>query len=172
MYGPAAAEETDIRDIKGPLSIQGQAYLYILIALLAVIVITVLVLLFLKKRKKPEEIVIPPVPAHETAYRAFDELMKNDYLKKGHVQEYYFELSNIVRHYVENRFSLRAPEMTTEEFLSTLRDSDTLNSGQKGLMREFLSHCDMVKFAKYLPDQKEAESSYEAARKIVDETKL
>lgn len=171
MYGAAAAEGTDIRDIKGPLSIQGPAYLYILIALLAAIIITVLVVLFLKKRKKPEETVIPPVPAHETAYRAFDELMKKDCLKKGRVREYYFELSDIVRHYLENRFSLRAPEMTTEEFLSTLRDSDILNPGQKGLMREFLSHCDMVKFAKYLPDQKEAESSYESARKIVDETK-
>jgi hypothetical protein len=76
-----------------------------------------------------------------------------------------------VRHYVEAGFHLRAPEMTTEEFLTTLKKSDDLNDDQKTLMRDFLSRCDMVKFAKHLPDEKEIVSSYESAKKFVNETK-
>ena len=71
---------------------------------------------------------------------------------------------------MENRFDLRAPEMTTDEFLATLRSSKSLSTTQKSLVRDFLSHCDMVKFAKYLPPNTEAETSYESAKRLVDET--
>ncbi len=125
----------------------------------------------MKKRNKPEAKAIPPRPAHEIAYEALRELMSRDYLKAGKVREYYFELSNIVRHYIENRFQLKAPEMTTEEFLTTLKHAEILNREQKGVIREFLSHCDMVKFAKYLPDEREIELSYDSAKKLIDGTK-
>ncbi|MBI5056851.1 MAG: hypothetical protein HZB61_09590 [Nitrospirae bacterium] len=164
--------EGDIRDIKGPLSFPGWEYLYILLAILAIIIIAVLLFKFFRKKKrKVKETVIPLKPAHETAYEALKELMNKNYLKSGRVREFYFELSNIVRYYVEDRFHLRAPEMTTEEFLITLKDSKTLTTGQQGLLKDFLSRCDMVKFAKYLPGEKEAEASYDSAKRFVDETK-
>ena len=62
--------------------------------------------------------------------------------------------------------------MTTEEFLSGLKNSDALQSGQKSLLRVFLSHCDMVKFARYSPGEGEIKSSYESAKKLVDQTKV
>ena len=165
------AEKTDIRDIRGPESIYHLTYIYTILAIIVVIVIIVLIVRLLKKRRKPHEIVTPPRPAHEIAYEALRELMNRDYLKAGKVREYYFELSDIVRHYIEARFQLKAPEMTTEEFLVTLKYSGVLNSEQKRDVRDFLSHCDMVKFAKYLPDQKEIELSYDSARKLIDGTK-
>lgn len=165
------AEKADIRDIRGPESIYNLTYLYIILAIIGVITITVLIVRLLKKRIKPQGIIIPPRPAHEIAYEALKELMGRDYLKTGKVREYYFELSDIVRHYIEGRFQLKAPEMTTEEFLATLKYSGVLNSEQKGDVRDFLSHCDMVKFAKYLPDQKEIELSYDSAKKLIDGTK-
>ena len=130
-----------------------------------------LVRAYLKKRKKPEHLTTPLRPAHETALEALRKLRNKDYLRTGRVREYYFELSDIARHYVEDRFQLRAPEMTTEEFLSTLKDSRVLRSGQKTLLSDFLSHCDMVKFAKYQPDENESDASYESARRFIEETK-
>jgi len=127
--------------------------------------------LFLKK-KKEKGIIVSSKAAHEIAFESLKDLMGKDYLRNGRVQEYYFELSDIVRHYIEACFHLRAPDMTTEEFLIALNDSNNLNIGQKDLIRDFLSHCDMVKFAKYLPNEKEIESSYESAKRFIDETKL
>ena len=166
-----SAEKADIRDIKGPVSLFNMAHVYVLLAIAAVIIFTALIVVFLKKRKKSKKIIATPIPAHEIAYEALRELMKRDYLKTGKVREYYFELSNIVRHYIEERFQLKAPEMTTEEFLTNLKRSEALNTAQKGTMREFLSHCDMVKFARYLPDEGEIELSYESAEKLIDQTK-
>lgn len=114
---------------------------------------------------------MPTRPAHEIALEALKDLLSRDYPGKGRLREYYFELSDIIRHYVEGRFRVRAPEMTTEEFLAALQGSDILNSAQKESLREFLSHCDMVKFAKYLPDKVECEASYGSATKFIEETK-
>ena len=164
-------EKADIRDIKGPVGLYNLKYIYIVLAIIAVIMLIVLIVRFLKKRTKPQEIIIPPRPAHEIAYEALRELMSRDYIRAGKVREYYFELSNILRHYIEDRFHLKAPEMTTEEFLAALKYSEVLNRDQKDVIREFLSHCDMVKFAKYLPDEKEVASSYDSAKKLIDGTK-
>ncbi len=164
-------EKADIRDIKGPVGLYNLTYLYIVLAIIGAIILIALVVNFLKKRRKPQEILPPPRPAHEIAYEALNEITNRDYLRTGKVREYYFELSDIVRHYIEDRFQMKAPEMTTEEFLATLKYSGVLNKEQKGDMRDFLSHCDMVKFAKYLPDQGEIELSYDSARKLIDGTK-
>ncbi|MDD3089246.1 MAG: hypothetical protein PHT95_04795 [Candidatus Omnitrophica bacterium] len=110
-------------------------------------------------------------PAHEIAYQELRDLKKMELPSKGRMQEYYFRLSDIVRHYVENRFFLRAPEMTTEEFLEKAKGSEELKKEHKSLLKGFLSTCDMVKFAKYGPTPLEAMDSLKSAEKLVDETK-
>ena len=165
------ALEGDIRDIKGPVSYWDKTYIYIILGIVAAIALILFIIIFLQKRRKIKEVVIPKVPAHEIAYEALKKLMVKDYLSTGKVQEFYFELSNIARHYIEDRFQLKAPEMTTEEFLITLKKSEVLNSEQKSLVKDFLSQCDMVKFAKYLPQKNEIDSSYESAKNLVDQTK-
>jgi len=160
-----------IQDIRGPRSLYDLQYLYITLAVILAAIIIALVILYIKKRKKAEASIAPPRPAHEIAYEALTALKQKDLTKTGKVKEYYFELSDIVRRYLENRFSFKAPEMTTEEFLSHLRETDQLRPDHKGLLREFLSHCDLVKFAKYLPEEKEIEASFESAKGLVDQTK-
>lgn len=164
-------EKADIRDIKGPVSFNSRPYFYGILALLLIILIALVIFIVIKRRRQHEEPSIPPLPAHQVAYEALSDLKKKNYFKVGKVREYYFELSDILRHYMENRFNLRAPEMTTDEFMTTLKSSESLSSAQKGLVRDFLSHCDMVKFAKYLPPDTEAETSYESAKRLVDETR-
>jgi len=165
------ALERDIKDIKGPVRYWDKTYIYIILGIVAAIALILFVIVYLQKRRKTKGVVIPTIPAHEIAYKALKLLMGKEYLSTGKVQEFYFELSNIVRHYIENRFQLKAPEMTTEEFLLTLKESEVLNSEQKSLVKDFLSHCDMVKFAKYLPEKNEIDSSYTSARNLVDQTK-
>lgn len=165
------ALEGDIKDIKGPVSYWDKTYIYIILGIVTAIALILSIIIYLQKRRKTIEVAIPTVPAHEIAYEALKKLMVKDYLSTGKVQEFYFELSNIARHYIENRFQLKAPEMTTEEFLLTLKESAVLNSEQKSLVKDFLSHCDMVKFAKYLPQKNEIDASYESAKNLVDQTR-
>ena len=164
----------DIKDIKPPVYFPAD-YLFLIIAAATLVSAALILLLIhiLKKGRKGETPFpfSPPRPAHELAYEALEILRSKRLAELGLVKEYYYELSDIVRHYLENRFDLRAPEMTTEEFLYSLRDSDKLTGAQKNLLKEFLIHCDMVKFAKYGPDKKEIGGSFDSAKRLVDETK-
>ncbi len=96
---------------------------------------------------------------------------KKDYIRKGKTKAYYIELSDIMRRYLENRFNIRAPEMTTEEFLIKVKEDSVLSLEHKGLLRDFLLNCDLVKFAKYQPAEQEAGLSFASAKKLIDQTK-
>ena len=79
-------------------------------------------------------------------------------------------LSEIVRVYLEERFGLRAPDQTTEEFLEGLRESLALDLRHKELLRDFMFQCDLVKFARGEPERADLERLHQMASALVDET--
>ena len=163
-----------LRDIKGPVYFSSDYSLLIILAVLVILAILVfLTRYFLKKRtvSRKSRLSIPTRSAHEIAYEALKSLLSKKFPQQGKVKEYYFELSNIARHYIENRFRLKAPEMTTEEFLFSLKESDILSGTYKNLLKKFLNLCDIVKFAKYAPNEEAIEKSFKITKKFVDETK-
>ncbi|MDE0422380.1 MAG: hypothetical protein OXK76_16060 [Gammaproteobacteria bacterium] len=85
---------------------------------------------------------------------------------------WYVELSDIVRRYIEERFALRAPELTTEEFLAEAGRSAELTAGHRELLSAFLATCDRVKFARYSPDEDESRGALDEARRFLNETAL
>jgi len=166
----SAEDKRDIREIAGPIAFHIKIPWYVQV-ILVLIVLAAGIAFFLFKRKKTQSIFVPPRPAHEIAYEALEVLKQKEYLKRREFKLYYIELSDIVRRYLENRFNLRAPEMTTEEFLNSVKDNKMLSYEHKSLLRDFLSHCDLVKFAKYEPPEKEAGLSFESAKRLIDQTK-
>jgi len=85
---------------------------------------------------------------------------------------WYVELSDIVRRYIEDRFGVRAPELTTEEFLREAQARLRLSGSQRDLLAAFLSTCDRVKFAGYRPAAQESQEAFAAAGRFLDETRL
>ncbi len=128
-----------------------------------------LVYKFKKRSKIREQQFIRRTP-HEIAYELLERLSKEDLIAKGLVREYYYRITNILRHYIENRFGLLAPERTTEEFLTEMAHANQLDAPHKILIREFLERCDMVKYAKYGPSNLEIKETYDAAKRFIDET--
>ncbi len=164
----------DIKDIKGPIYFPADYFfLIVILVIVALTALGFLIAYFFKKRAKRgiKAYAVPPRPAHEVAYEALNALKAKSLPQSGKIKEYYSELSDIIRHYLENRFDLRAPEMTTEEFLYSLRGSNDLTGSHKNLLKQFLNHCDLVKFARYGPTQDEIDDSFSAAEKLVDETR-
>ena len=122
------------------------------------------IILFLYRRKQKEIVSVPePLPAHQIAYNELENLRALNLISEGRIKEYYYRLSNIVRHYIESRFKLMAPERTTEEFLAEMTVTDRLTGMHKELISNFLEHCDMVKFAAYGPDTREIENAFNSA---------
>jgi hypothetical protein len=163
----------DIKDIKPPVYFPANFSPLIIIGILILLVALVwLISILIKRFSQRKENITPQKPAHQIAYEALQDLRRKNLPYTGRIKEYYSELSDIVRRYIEARFNIRAAEMTTEEFLFSLRDSDDLTGAQKNLLKEFLTQCDMVKFAKYGPLEKEIEDSFLAAKRFVSETKI
>jgi hypothetical protein len=109
--------------------------------------------------------------AHEIAFEMLKRISEEKLVEQGLVKEFYEKLSLCLRQYIENRFRLRAPEQTTEEFLESLKKSDFLKSEYKQELKQFLEHCDLVKFAKYRPDNNQINESLTMAEKFVENTK-
>jgi hypothetical protein len=60
--------------------------------------------------------------------------------------------------------------MTTEEFLVEVTTANELFSEHIKLIRDFLIHCDLVKFARYEPLGEEIDWSFRSAKEIIDRT--
>jgi hypothetical protein len=84
---------------------------------------------------------------------------------------FFVKLSGIVRRYLEARFGLRSPELTTEEFLEAMRDSPDLVRAHQEMLRRFLQRADLVKFAHRIPGATEVEESIAVAQRFLEETR-
>jgi hypothetical protein len=85
---------------------------------------------------------------------------------------WFVELSGIVRRYLEERYDIRAPELTTEEFLAVASRSPELTAEHRELLSSFMARCDRVKFAGYRPDADESLATLRAARGFIEDTRL
>jgi len=174
----SVAEEGDlfsgIRDIKEPVGIfdvvKESIWFWPTVILIGVILIALIIYLIIKRINR-EEAPAPKLPAHEIAYAALKELYRKKLVDSGLIKEYYFEISNILRHYIENRFGLRAPERTTEEFLHELNSSNSLAKAHQDLLKKFLEECDMVKFANFAADAEDAQRVHDVTVEFIEETK-
>ncbi|MBF0385333.1 MAG: hypothetical protein HQL27_05625 [Candidatus Omnitrophica bacterium] len=162
----------ELRDIRPPVDIPFNwkpVFLALSLVLLAAFLFFVKKLIrFRKERPLRPEIKKSPF---EIAYEALEELKLKHLPENDKVKQYYSELSDITRHFIEDYYGIKAAEMTTPEFLDFVKKNYALSPSHKDLLREFLNSCDMVKFAKYGPNIKEIEESFVLAKKFIDEVK-
>lgn len=123
------------------------------------------------RHKRIKELVRIFKPAHEIAYERLQALVRQDLVKAGKIREFYESLSDILRHYIEHRFNLRAPERTTEEFLVELPSANVLSQSDQKRLGEFLQHCDLVKFAKYNPTTEQIQRTFDLVKDFIEITK-
>jgi len=119
-----------------------------------------------KRARRPA----PPILPEVWALRALAELQAADLVEAGRIREFYYRLSEIVRAYIERKFSLAAPEMTTEEFLGMLARGGGVLPYDSDRLRDFLQACDLVKYAALTPLDQDAERALGTARAFVDAT--
>lgn len=161
-----------IKDLKGQVHISFswiELLPYLGILLLAVLA-GYLVYRYLEKRK--QKVVAPVIaevkrPAHEIALEALKELDERKLWQQGNYKAYYTGLSDITRTFIENRWSIAAMEMTTDEILhlTIIANQIPENFAQ---VKYLLELADLVKFAKVLPIANDNEQSMRAAIAFVN----
>ncbi|MCK5272958.1 MAG: hypothetical protein KAJ52_10275 [Sedimentisphaerales bacterium] len=129
------------------------------------------IFILLHKRKKKKQLRIMKA-AHEIAYERLQKLAGDNLIEAGKIREFYERISHILRSYIEHRFDLKAPERTTEEFLIEAQAAGLLTSDQKTMLRGFLEHCDMVKFARYGPTKTEIQKTFDLTKEFIEATRI
>ncbi len=110
--------------------------------------------------------------AYDEAVARLRELEHKGAPESAEADRWFVELSAIVRQYLEDRYEIRAPELTTEEFLQTVARGGALTGAHEVLLAGFLERCDRVKFAGYRPDETESLVTLKSARGFIEDTRL
>lgn len=153
--------------IEYPNTLAETIILSALATILAVLVIGLLVRRFLR-RKKPIA-VEPAIPAHVVALTALAELEKSELLADGRVQDYYLQLTEIAKAYLEGRFGVPALDRTTEEIRRDLqRHAARIEPLTSTEVVDFLQRCDLVKFARFHPEHDESTEALGFVRDAVE----
>ncbi len=166
---PADTTGLEIADIKEPHRLTGPIWPYFIIPLALALLIYGMILLRRRLGGRTELPMAPPRPPWEIAFERLDSLRGGRHLEFGRFKLYYFELSMIVRAYLEGRYDFPAVESTTYE----IENEDRLRPVSDNLYErlfEFFYRADMAKFAKVVPTPAEAESDLSFAYEFVRET--
>lgn len=84
------------------------------------------------------------------------------------MQQYYIQLSDILRDYLEQKHKLPAKHKTTPEFLDYISKKTDFNNLHKLLLAELLKNADLVKFAKYKPTNEDCEHAITATKQFIE----
>jgi hypothetical protein len=113
---------------------------------------------------------VPEIPPHEQAFAELRALVDEKLVEQGKIKEFYHRISDILRRYIENRFHLKAPEQTTEEFLAAIQSDSAFNKDEKALLKEFLTLCDLVKFATFQPETADIQKTFDSCKAFITGT--
>ena len=145
----------DIKDIQPANESIGNWWKYLL-GFLLIHIIAAAVYFFLRhkqKKKIEEEVYKTPI---EKATSLLNNLEKKELWQKGEIKEYYSELTDIARNYIEEAIEIPAMESTTSELIAGLRAASvrkkmTLTPETIVNLERVLKQADLVKFAKSKP---------------------
>jgi len=104
-------------------------------------------------KKKADERVVSPI---EKATELLQNLERKELIKQGAVKEYYSELADIARMYIEEAIHIPAMESTTTELIEAMHNATQkrkmlLKQETFEQLEQVLRTADMVKFAKSKP---------------------
>jgi len=99
----------------------------------------------------------------ERAWVELDRLLKKGLPGRGRYKDFYVELTMVVRRYVQRKYGIKAPHLTTEEFLRDRRIVE-LSNDRMAALKVFLESADMVKFAGVEATPEMADSATDSAR--------
>jgi hypothetical protein len=166
------------KGIKGIMQVKSSwlDYLWLIIVGIILVGLGIFIAWYFRKNKKV------PVPVPEPVQK---ETLQEKYLRllgeleekkiwQGNtteaVKEYYTQLTDILRTYIEERFRTAVMELTTDEILYKARMHREMNS-QHDILASILYTADLAKFARAQPLPAEHMQAMEHARQFVNNTR-
>ena len=172
--------KTEIKDIKPlveePFSIKEiLPLIYLILGIVALIVGLYFLVRYLRNRpkeNKPQIVQKKQIPPHIKALKLLEDLRLKRLSEQGLKKQYYSELSEIVWIYLEERFSITACEMTTEEILEQMKRCSEISTSDFENLKKMFDISDLVKFAKYESDDFADKNAWNVSKDFVNNTTI
>ena len=166
-----SAEKENLRDLKPQIEMPTPPGWLLVLAGLLTLLTAVAVLWWWSEhwRKKRSQDVLSQEDSH---YNALDDLAAIealDLISKQAWKEYYARVSDALRRYIEKQLRVPALESTTAE-IKTALFKKKLATGEISMLVSLFQEADLVKFARYLPNQEEARQLLQNARLFIQKT--
>jgi hypothetical protein len=171
IHGVTIDPRGDIKDIKPPLEApwKFEDFLPYLIAFLILAAASSAYWYYRKKKRQREEMFVPlrpSIPPPQVALRALHLLEDKRLWQRGKIKEYYSEVTEIIRRFLEDQYHILALESTSDEIMQQLKSLPHAETLLKQFQSLFTT-ADLVKFAKYRPTPTENEDELRWAYEIV-----
>jgi len=162
----------DINPIAAPYEFKRDYTWYYIWGAVGLLVLAGLTFWLMRRRKRePETVPVDPRPAWEIAFERLAVLQEKHLIEDGQFKQYYYELSEALRWYLGRMYVRPVLDMTTEEFLDVFQTVNLPDSLYEGLSA-FMSHADLVKFAKYQPDEKQTGYDFEFVHGAIERVRI
>lgn len=161
------SENDKLKDLKPQVKVAEGGPLWPWFVLILIAVILAAFIYYLKKKKKGQPVAEEIVPELSPRLEALEKLERIEVLKlirDGKIKELYDLVSDVIRNFNGRINGIDAMEMTTGELIGSLRQKKGQDTTE---LEQFLTCCDMVKFAKFSPSQMDIEGLTERAREMV-----
>jgi hypothetical protein len=164
-------------DIKPAIEVQGPAFdfkqLFSWLTIIAILAGLLIYILFRRKvRKAAKEVVLPP---YEEAIFALKKLDESHLINENKSKQYYTNLTEIVKRYLDREVDDTVLESTTDELIERLqlhRDAGHFDFDRETIKQldQILKRADLVKFAKMQQGVGQAEADRNTIEAIINET--
>ena len=171
---PVDTAAFQIHDIKGqmryPLTLRELLPWIGLLWLLAVLVILTVSLIQIRRRRAAGDTAAPRDPAYIVALRELDKWRGDRFWAPERQKAFYSGITDTLKTYIEDRFGVDAPEMTTAELFDALRQADDLPADLREELRDLFERADFVKFAKHVASDEDNARALPTAVRFVTST--
>jgi hypothetical protein len=121
-----------------------------------------LIVWWLKRKPKPA---LPPKLPREIALEELERI--SDEIDTINPYLFSIRVSDILRRYVTNQYALPVTRQTSVEFLTALAKLSPFSASEKSLLEDFLTRCDLIKFARYEATSADSRLLLEEATRFV-----
>lgn len=169
---PVDTATFQIHDIKGqmryPLTVKEVLPWIAGLWLLAALVILVVCLVRLRRRSAGAD--KPKDPAYIVALRELDKWRGDKFWAPDKQKAFYSGITDTLKTYIEDRFGVDAPEMTTAELFEALKQAEDLPADLREELRAVFECADFVKFAKHTASDEDNARALPTAVRFVTST--
>jgi large-conductance mechanosensitive channel len=133
------------------------------------------IIYYFKHREKKPKIILPikkekVLPEDVIALRELEKLKSEHLIEKNETKQHYIYLTDILWYYIGRRFNVNAIEKTSSQIIEDLGQTD-LKEEERKRLNDIFTLADLVKFAKYNPDNVTNLNAMQESATFINNTK-